>query len=817
VVQDFFQLTEDERAILSEIGKRLLPHADEILAEWNRILEEMGPEAVAPLSLEQAQEMNRETMYRYLQSLEAGTLEQYIAWLRERVIVHLHDLGIPLRQMVGYFSIPFTSSLRQVYELFAADPRQDLAVRALAKYHDLITETMGEAALEVREQALLAEQERLQRRTRQLEVSIEVSRELTTALELEALFSRIVNLLQRSFGFYHVHIYILDEESGYLLMQEGTGEPGRIMKERGHRIPLGRGLVGRAAQTGEPVLVPDVSQEPDWLPNPLLPETRAELSVPIKMGDRVIGVLDIQSDKIGGLTEEDLNLVVGLSGQIAVAIENARLFEAEQRRRQEMETLHQAAQALSATLDLDKIFELILTQLRQVVPYDSASVQILKDDRLELIGGHGFPNLPELLGLSFPVDGDNPNREVVRRRAPFIVDDAPAIYSEFRKEPHAQAGIRSWLGVPLLFGDRLIGMLALDKREPHFYTQEHARLAMAFATQAAIAIENARFLEETRRRLQEQEMMFQASMTVLSARDEEEILREVITRMAQALDMTSAYVCLYDQEDSKTTRVTVEYFGPEAGEKERASDLGQIYQESKQFLEKLALRRPIVFHLSDPDLPPEEREHFERYGAKTVLYVPLIVRDKVIGYFELWESRAERRVTGRDMDFCQTMANLASVALENMRLLQETSTRMEELQRAYETQQELLEMVRKLATPIVPVLEGIIVLPLVGVIDAQRAQQIIDSLLSGIEEYGALVALIDITGVPMVDSEVAGYLLQAVDSARLLGAEAILVGIRPEIAETLVDLGVDLSDVVTRSDLQSGVEYALELMGLSLG
>lgn len=181
-------------------------------------------------------------------------------------------------------------------------------------------------------------------------------------------------------------------------------------------------------------------------------------------------------------------------------IEIARLFEAEARRRREAETLRAAAQALSSTLDLRKVFELILSELQQVVPYDSASVQQVVGDHLKIIGGRGFSNQEELLGINFNLTiDDTPNLEVVRTRLPVILDDAPLTYEGFRHDPHAQADIHSWLGVPLLFGDRLIGMIALDKHEPKFYTQEHARLAMAFAAHAALAIENARVFDELKR------------------------------------------------------------------------------------------------------------------------------------------------------------------------------------------------------------------------------------------------------------------------------------------------------------------------------
>ncbi len=127
-------------------------------------------------------------------------------------------------------------------------------------------------------------------------------------------------------------------------------------------------------------------------------------------------------------------------------------------------------------------------------------------------------------------------------------------------------------------------------------------------------------------------------------------------------------------------------------------------------------------------------------------------------------------------------------------------------------QQRLLETVRQISTPVVPLVEGIIVMPLVGVIDSDRAQQVMTSLLEGIQGHNARVALLDITGVPVVDTAVANSLLQATRSAQLLGTEAILVGLRPEVAQTIVTLGVDLSNLITYRDLQQGMEHAMRLV-----
>src|SRR5262245_61915584 len=124
--------------------------------------------------------------------------------------------------------------------------------------------------------------------------------------------------------------------------------------------------------------------------------------------------------------------------------------------------------------------------------------------------------------------------------------------------------------------------------------------------------------------------------------------------------------------------------------------------------------------------------------------------------------------------------------------------------------------IRELSTPIIPVHTGVLILPLVGAIDSYRAGQIMEALLEGIGREQADVVIIDITGVPMVDTGVANYLLQAARAARLLGSRLVLVGIRAEIAQTIVQLGVDLSDITTHANLQAGIAYALGTLGLEI-
>ncbi len=122
----------------------------------------------------------------------------------------------------------------------------------------------------------------------------------------------------------------------------------------------------------------------------------------------------------------------------------------------------------------------------------------------------------------------------------------------------------------------------------------------------------------------------------------------------------------------------------------------------------------------------------------------------------------------------------------------------------------------EISSPIVPIYTGILVLPMIGTIDSRRAGQVMEGLLEGINTYSADVVILDITGVPVIDTGVANYLLQAARAARLLGSTVVLVGIGAEIAQTIVQLGIDLTGIVTRANLQAGIEYALSKQGLAI-
>lgn len=432
-----------------------------------------------------------------------------------------------------------------------------------------------------------------------LEVITEIAQDISTAPQMSELFHRVVTLVKERFAYYHTHLYLLDED-GQLEMVEGYGEPGRIMKARGHRIPVGIGMVGTAAQTGQPVLSPDVSKRENWLANPLLPDTRSEVAVPIKMGGKVLGVLDVQSDQLNGLTEDDQMLLLGLCGQIAVAIQNARIVSNIQGLVEERTREVAIFQALAE----NATYGLLMTTPDGVVTYANRANH-------DLFGYRFARDAREMIGLP--------------------------IASVFTPEMREQ------------FGERKPALLAGESWQ--------------------VELDGVR-------------------------------------------------------KDGSTFSLLMLAFGI-------LDDQGA----------------PIALVCINRDVTEQKQLEAERERLNKEM---LIARERLIS---------------------------------------------------------------ELSAPLIPITGNVLVLPLIGAVDSARAQLIMDSLLSGIESHNAEVVIVDVTGVPLMDTGVANHLLQMTNAASLVGARTILVGITPRVAQTIIELGVDLSSVTTRSNLQGGVDYALRMQG----
>ena len=194
--------------------------------------------------------------------------------------------------------------------------------------HARLLESMAsQAAIAIRNAQLFDQEER---RLEQMEVIHEVGGSITSVLDMDTLLPLVIDLIGERFGYYIAHIFLVDTDSNMAVLTAGSGETGRALVEEGVRLRVGKeGIIGWVAAEGKPLLVNDVSKEARYYPHRLLPHTKAELAVPVKIGDRVIAVLDVQRTEVDSFDESDLFVLETLGHEVGVALENARYIEAE--------------------------------------------------------------------------------------------------------------------------------------------------------------------------------------------------------------------------------------------------------------------------------------------------------------------------------------------------------------------------------------------------------------------------------------------------------------------------------------------------------
>jgi GAF domain-containing protein len=170
--------------------------------------------------------------------------------------------------------------------------------------------------------------QQVEKRARQLQVVAEVARTATSIQELNQLLNPLTGLISQRFGIYHVGIFLLDEQNQYAVLEASNTEGGLVMLKRGHRLKVGeQGIVGFVTSRGEPRIALDVGQDAVFFDNPDLPDTRSELALPLKISNKIIGALDLQSTEERAFTEEDVSVLAILADQVAIAIQNARSAE----------------------------------------------------------------------------------------------------------------------------------------------------------------------------------------------------------------------------------------------------------------------------------------------------------------------------------------------------------------------------------------------------------------------------------------------------------------------------------------------------------
>jgi GAF domain-containing protein len=385
-------------------------------------------------------------------------------------------------------------------------------------------------------------------RTRALATSAEVSRRLSTILNRRELVIEVVEQVKKAFGYYHAHIYFYDDTKDELVMAGGTGDAGAAMLAEGHKVPKGRGLVGRAAENNVPVLVSDTSQDPEWLPNPLLPETKSEVAIPISIGNQVLGVLDVQHDETNGLSQEDVDALQSIANQVAVAMQNIESAEKVAKRAKELETV---AEISTATATIQDAFEMLATMVHltqrgfglyhaHVFMYDedTEKLQIVacgykEGDEHE--GTHGTSSIP--IGQEQSLVA-----RVARTREPVIVNDVRSepgwLPNPLLPDTHAE------LAVPMIVGEKLLGVLDVQSEKRNAFTEEDANIQMTLASQVATALQNAQSYVAAQKQAERETKLNTIAQKIQSTTTVEEAMQIAARELGHALGKRQTLVAL---------------------------------------------------------------------------------------------------------------------------------------------------------------------------------------------------------------------------------------------------------------------------------
>jgi len=512
-----------------------------------------------------------------------------------------------------------------------------------------------------------------QQRSRELETLYQTTKLLTQSLEPHVIAENLIAIMEQLLGYEYCSVELLDESNQQLIplaISRKRKDQESYNKELKPRIfQPGVGVIGWVIQNGKSLRSNDVSQDALYIQT--LEGIHSELCVPLISRGNTIGVINVETSKQNAYTEKDESLLSALASSAAIAVENGRLFESEQKRRQEAENLRQAAAAISSTLDPDHVMTAILNALKQVIHYDYASVFLLEGESLRLAVCRGFSKPENLIGLKFPAN-DKLFEEMRISKHPIIIEDAQKD-SRFKNWGDSFQ-IHGWMSVPLIARGNVMGCITLDNYEPSVYSEGIVATAEAFANQAAVALDNARLFQEQIRRSKIIEALADIANEIATTRDVLPALDQITRR---ALDLLSAnHVAIYLLQDDKLTLKIVSAHGTYQREllghtiKVGEGITGNIFLQGKA--EIINDTRQDPRRITIPGTPEKEEK------LESLMSSPLILRGTTIGIINAWKLKESGLFNETELNFLIGIAHQVSICIESSRLFLETSRQAQE-------------------------------------------------------------------------------------------------------------------------------------------
>lgn len=506
----------------------------------------------------------------------------------------------------------------------------------------------------------------------QLSLAADVSRAATTILDKDKLIQEVVNLIRDRFDFYYVGLFLLDEERKTAVLQAGTGEAGIKMVVEGFSLPVGgNSMTGTAVATGKAQVELDVAQARHFTFNANLPETKSELALPLRVRDRIIGSLSVQSKALHAFSQEGINVLQSLSDQLAIAIDNAGLFAQTQLNLEESTRLYETSRRINEATDAKSIYKALvdfaaesgLVDLVQIFVPDPASPEHFISPELwsrhEVAYDSEFRYRRQLM----PFSDNLSKKEVVR------IEDGqtdPNIDLNTRKL-FTRNNIKAAALVPIFYEEEWLGSLALDRVTAVPLNDQELQPFITLVAQASTILYTQQLLRQT-------ETLYRIGRLLNQSISRDDALDITVREVANYIGAVQCRIILFDHWlQIATLEAEHGIFEPVGSFQFPLTD-DYIYQFLKQ------RRDPLILSIADEALDQAVRErHLTSFNTNTSLIIPASNQQELMGYLAIDTSQVLRPFTQAHIIFAQTVVDQLVTQIENIKLLDEALERAQEL------------------------------------------------------------------------------------------------------------------------------------------
>ncbi len=523
----------------------------------------------------------------------------------------------------------------------------------------------------------------LTRRALYLQIVTELNKKIVTITDSKELLDEIVVLIQQEFEYEYVNIFLLDPTGQTLTLQNAVWKTERPEPEDLITLTLEKGIVGRVAATGQGVVVNDVSQNPHFFAHPALPAVKSQLSMPLIVGKDLVGVLDVESDRINAFSEDDGQILQALADHVAIAITNARLQKVKQRYSREQALIYDSIVTMGAGLDMNTVLKSISKKLTKAVNA-GACVICQIDERAQTITALSeyvlrHPGNPShtwrKLNTPIRISKDPICRQVLKAARPVIsrakkTATTPLIW----RAPVDSAGDKSrWnivLALPFETQLRITGLIEIyDKNPGRTFSSEDVQICRILATQTALAMEQTRLFDETLTRLNEVSTLHTMAQKISSSLDLEDILNTIVTSLKEAIGCRACCIFLLDESGAQLEIKAAD------GLKPRWREMAKLQIGEGAAGTAAAEGRTIYL----PDTRKDPGFIFFDKQVRALMVVPLIAQGKIIGTINVDDSQPN--AFGPAQERLLTIAAAqAGVTIENARLFARVATEQQQMQ-----------------------------------------------------------------------------------------------------------------------------------------